>query len=75
MPLMQNESVVTLIIEIAHQVHDIFRAMYDSAGSSQLGEFLVFDLMYFYVHSVLVFLEREWDVEALRASRFRVLGR
>ena len=43
---MQNESVVSLIIEVAHQVHGIFRVMYDSAGSSQLGEFLVFDLVY-----------------------------
>ena len=61
---MQNESVVSLIIEVAHQVQGIFRAMYDSAESSQLGEFLVFGLVYFYVHYALVFLEKEWEVEA-----------
>ena len=61
---MQNESVVSLIIEVAHQVHGFFRAMYDDVGSSQLGEFLVFGLVYFYVHYALVFLEKEWEVEA-----------
>ena len=43
---MQNESVVTLIIEIAHQVQGIFRAMYDDVGSLYLGDFLVSGLVY-----------------------------
>ena len=43
---MQNESVVTLIIEIAHQVQGLFRAMYDDSGSLYLGDFPIFDLVY-----------------------------
>ena len=71
---MQNESVITLIIEVAHQVQGIFCAMYDDVGSLYLGDFLVFDLVYCKVHYALVFLEKEWDVEAPRASRFHLFG-
>ena len=38
--------------------------MYDSARSLYLGDFLVSGLVYFYVHYALVFLEKEWKVEA-----------
>lgn len=49
--------------------------MYDDDGSLYLGDFLVSGLVYFYVHYALVFLEKEWEVEAPPcASRFRVLS-
>ena len=38
--------------------------MYDDVGSLYLGDFLISGLVYCYVHYALVFLEKEWEVEA-----------